>query len=103
MQSSWSGCKVELVTLAEGLVFEDDDVDLRIDDAGIELCYWDDQGAVIFTGAPSSDGHFQLVCRSRPRVATLHFTPGERVLEGSWSERDERGHWRIELPGSPDV
>ena len=99
---SYEGCRVEIVCAREGRLLEVDDAELRIDEQGLELSFWDDEGAYVFVAAPSASGHYELTCRSRPRVATLHRPERAAWLVGSWSERDERGYWRVELPVAPE-
>lgn len=77
--------------------FEDDDVEVRIEGEWILLCYWDERGAVVFEGAQSAPGRFELKARSRPRTARLDHSPERGLLEGTWSEGDESGGLRIEL------
>ena len=99
--SLWSGCRIRIVSDQHGLVCEDDDADLRIDEAGLELTYWDERGAVVFSGPPPEDEGYELVCRSRPRRATLRCPGQAKRLEGRWSEGDECGSWSVELPAHP--
>ena len=76
---------------------EDDDVEVRIEEGRILLCYWDDQGAMVFEGKEHEGGAFELRARTRPRMAHLALAADRRVLEGTWRERDESGQLRIEL------
>lgn len=75
--------------------FSDDDTDVEIADGRILVCYFDDQGAVIFQGREQEPGRYALVARSRPRRAEL--SRREDVLLGSWREGDGGGSLRIEL------
>ena len=93
----YEDCRVEIVCVRNGVVCEADDAELRIDEQGLELSFWDDEGAYVFTAPPDSGGHYSLVCRSRPRKATLHQPPEATWLAGTWEERDERGYWRVDL------
>ena len=95
----WEGCRVEVVTEAGGSRFDDDDCDVRLEGDQLVVTYWDENGAVVFDGSRDEGGVFDLWCRSRPRRAELHFCEENRALEGSWSERESRGTWRIELCG----
>ena len=74
-----------------------DDCDVGLDAESITVMYFDDQGPVVFAGHETSPGSFELVCRSRPRVATLERSEGN-VLTGSWEEGEAHGRWRIVLP-----
>lgn len=76
--------------------FDSDDCELTLDSGTIAVVYFDNEGAVIFAGHETTPGCFELVCRSRPRVASLE-RRGD-TLEGSWEEPEARGSWRILLP-----
>ena len=78
-------------------VFEDDDVELKQQGDVLNVLYWDDEGPVVFGGTLQEDGRFDLVCRSRPRTATLRWADDRRSLEGTWWQGDERGTWTIVL------
>ncbi len=95
----WEGCRVEVVPEAGASPFDDDDCDVRLEGDQLVVTYWDEDGVVVFDGNRDADGKFDLWCRSRPRRAELRFCEENRVLEGSWSERENRGSWRIELRG----
>jgi hypothetical protein len=88
-------CRARVVFDDGSPVLTDDDVDVEIEDGRILLCYFDDQGAVVFQGREESPGRFALVARSRPRRAELLHRDG--VLEGSWREGDRTGTLRVEL------
>ena len=90
-------CRAEVHHDSGDPVWEDDDVEVRMEPGWILFCYWDERGAVVFEGAESSPGRFELKARSRPRTGHLHYDAGRGVLEGRWSEGDERGALRIEL------
>jgi hypothetical protein len=90
-------CRAEVRSSDGSPVFEDDDVDVRIEDGWILLCYWDELGAVVFEGTESSPGRFELKARSRPRTARLVHSPERGLLEGTWSEGDDEGLLLIEL------
>ncbi|MEE9281749.1 MAG: hypothetical protein V3V67_16375 [Myxococcota bacterium] len=92
--SHWSGCRIEVRAGGE-LEFADDDCDVRIESGKLTLTYFDDEGPVVFIGREASGG-FELVCRSRPRTATLRRTGA--TLHGTWKERDQSGSWTIRLP-----
>ena len=79
------------------LRFEDDDVEVKQQGDAMSVVYWDDDGPVVFGGLLRSEGRFELVCRSRPRTATLHWAEDRRSLEGTWREGDEQGTWTILL------
>ena len=82
---------------SETLEFEDDDVELKIEAGSISVVYWDEEGPVVFVGTVGTgDGEeFALVCRSRPRKATLSWSSDRRSLAGTWSQGDEQGSWII--------
>ena len=90
-------CRAEVRFDDGSPVLEDDDALVRIEGGWILVCYWDEHGAVVFEGAESDPGRFQLKARSRPRTAELAYSPERRVLEGTWSEGDVSGALRIEL------
>ena len=92
--SVWSSCRIE-VRAGDGLEFEDDDCDVRLEDGKLTLTYFDTEGPLVFIGFEEEDGHFDLVCRSRPRRGTLH-RKGD-TLTGTWQEQDESGRWTIAL------
>ena len=100
----WSACQIEIRNEAGAPLFEDDDVDVRLEDDELLISYWDDRGAVVFAGsrmAPAAGEEtapetFDLWCRSRPRRATLRREP-DGGFAGSWSEADERGTWLLRL------
>ena len=106
----WEGCTVFVHDAAGELVCEDDEVDLTIvlpgEGDGSEdalatgstfLLYWDEEGAVAFSGAMKPDGTCLLSCRSRPRTATLTWSEDQRRLEGDWAQGEEHGSLRVEL------
>lgn len=106
----WEGCRVFVHDAAGDLVCEDDEVDLTIvlegeGDGSADapptgstfLLYWDDEGAVAFSGLMELDGSFHLGCRSRPRTATLAWSEDRRQLTGSWAQGEDRGTLRLEL------
>jgi hypothetical protein len=95
-------CRAEVRHATGDLLCEDDDVEVRIEQGWILFCYWDERGAVVFEGAESAPGRFELKARSRPRTARLVHDTSRGVLEGSWSEADERGGLRIELGEEED-
>ena len=92
-------CRVEVVCVEPGscVAFDVDDADLRLDADGLELSFWDEEGAYVFNAPPNAEGHYQLVCRSRPRTGTLHRPTDEPWFVGAWRERDQRGYWRVQL------
>jgi hypothetical protein len=90
-------CRAEVLHDSGDLVWQDDEVEVRIEQGWILFCYWDERGAVVFEGAESAPGRFELKARSRPRTARLVHDAERGVLEGRWSEGDERGGLRIEL------
>ena len=92
-------CVLAVVTLdPDEADFHCDDCDLRLEGDRLELAYFDDEGPVVFAGVAVEPGVFELVCRSRPRTASLRRLGEESVLEGSWEEGDSRGSWRVLLP-----
>ena len=106
----WEGCTVFVHDADGELVCEDDEVDLTIvlpgEGDGSEdalatgstfLLYWDEEGAVAFSGAMEPDGSFLLSCRSRPRTATLAWSEDQRRLEGDWAQGEEHGSLRVEI------
>ena len=91
----WQGCRVLVRDSSETLEFEDDDVELTIEEGSIRVVYWDDEGPVVFGGTVGDGEEFALVCRSRPRTATLSWSADQRSLVGVWSQGDEQGSWTI--------
>ena len=100
--ASWEGCRVRVLAGDGRAVFEDDDCDVRVKEGGLEVVYWDERGAVYFSGRAGSDGDFDLWCRSRPRRAVLRFESEARRLAGTWREGDDQGTWVVDLPGAAD-
>ena len=92
--SIWSSCRIE-VRAGEALAFEDDDCDVRLEAGKLTLTYFDSEGPLVFIGLEQEDGCFDLVCRSRPRRATLH--RNGNTLTGTWQEADATGAWTITL------
>ena len=93
----WSNCCVQVRCWDEDDRFECEDCDVRLEDGTIVISYFDEEGPVVFAGEDDPSGHYHLVCRSRPRKATLHRFEGGTTFEGSWTQGDERGFWRIVL------
>ena len=82
--------------------FDDDDCEVRLEGAALTVSYFDDEGPVVFVGSASAErGHFELVCRSRPRRGTLRRSDDGHLLRGSWQEGDLRGRWEISLGPQP--
>ena len=93
----FSGCRV-VVGFDDGRSdHEDDDADLQLGDGELLLSYWDDEGAVVLVGAEAEPGHFELLARSRPLRCALRRADA-RTLTGSWSQGEECGTLRVELP-----
>ena len=94
----FSNCLLEVASEAgDDADFRCEDCDLEFEAGSITVTYFDDQGPLVFGGHETSPGCFELVCRSRPRVATLRRSEAN-AFEGSWEEGDEHGRWRIVLP-----
>ncbi|MCH2171801.1 hypothetical protein MK489_13540 [Myxococcota bacterium] len=100
--ASWDGCRVRVLADDGRSVFEDEECDVRVRDGGLEVVYWDDRGAVYFSGRREPDGDFDLWCRSRPRRAVLTFESEARRFTGTWREGDDQGTWVVELPDAVD-
>jgi hypothetical protein len=97
----FSNCVLEVVCEAgHEADFRCDDCDLGLDAGSITVTYFDDQGPLVFGGHETSPGCFELVCRSRPRVASLERCEAN-AFEGSWEEGEAHGCWRIVLPSGP--
>jgi hypothetical protein len=95
ISSIWQGCRVLVHASDAVLEFEDDDVEVKQVGDVINVVYWDDDGPVVFGGVRQDEGSFDLVCRSRPRTATLRWADDGRRLEGTWRQGDEQGTWVI--------
>ena len=96
----WSGCQIRVTGEAEP--FFDDDCDVQLEGDSLVVSYFDSEGPLVFVGSPSDGGtRFDLVCRSRPRRATLERSADGRSLEGRWTERELSGTLHIVL-GEPD-
>ena len=94
----WEACTTRIEWHDGTPPHEDDDTDVHIEDGRIVVCYWDDQGPVVFEGTEEAPGHFELTARSRPRKATLALVAEGRRLEGSFEERGAPcGTLRIDL------
>jgi len=96
-QQSWEGCRVAVHAADASLEWEDDDVEVKQIGERLEVLYWDEEGPVLFGGRCTDDGLYELVCRSRPRTATLRWAETGRRLEGSWHQGSESGSWQIVL------
>ena len=96
---TWEACITRVEHDDGSPPFEDDDTDVRIEKGRILVCYWDDQGAVLFEGREEAPGRFVLTARSRPRKAELTMEPDGRTLRGTFEEGDLRGSLQIELSG----
>ena len=100
--SNFEGCRVVVLSESGDVLFDDDDCDLRVEPTQLVVSYWDDLGAVVFSGRADDNGLYDLWCRSRPRRAELRYEQGDRAFEGTWREEDQCGSWRIALPaGGP--
>jgi hypothetical protein len=93
----WQQCRVLVRDAEDALQFEDDDVELKQDGDQLSVLYWDDDGALMFGGLLGTSGEYELVCRSRPRTATLAWSHDESRLEGTWRQGSEHGTWAIVL------
>ena len=96
----WESCTTRVEFDDGSPPFEDDDSEVRIEEGRILICYWDDQGVVIFDGREEQPGHFVCSARSRPRKAELSMEPDGRTLRGTFEEGELRGTLEIELPRS---
>ena len=97
VQQIWEGCRVAVYAADASLEWEDDDVEVKQRGERLEILYWDEEGPVLFGGRSTDDGLYELVCRSRPRTATLRWSEPGRRLEGSWEQGEESGSWQIVL------
>ena len=70
---------------------------VRIDGNKIVVSYEQPDGLTVYEGEEFTAGHFRLTCARKGGRAMLHRAPGENVLEGSWTEGEDRGMWRIQL------
>ena len=70
---------------------------VRIDGAKIVLSYEQHDGPTVWEGEEVAAGHFKLTCARKRGSAILHRLPGGDVIEGHWSDGQNRGMWRIQL------
>jgi hypothetical protein len=82
MQGEQSSCEVRIT------VFE------------IAVSYDDGQGLISYKGKEVAPGHFELTSAETGGKASLHRSPDNEWLEGSWNEGEQEGMWRIRL-GEP--
>ena len=96
----WTSCRIEVRRADGEPPFRDDDCDVALEAGRLIVSYFDDEGPVVFEAEEPESGPFELVCRSRPRLATLSLTPDRARLHGRWSERDLEGELTIFLTPS---
>ena len=84
---TWSGCVIRVLDAKGAALFEDDDCDVRLDKNLLVVSYFDDEGALVFSGVRLDDGTFDLWCRGRVRRGRLAFSPERDALVGEWSEK----------------
>ncbi|MCE2391152.1 MAG: hypothetical protein J4G09_06660 [Proteobacteria bacterium] len=93
----WSNCRIEVRPADGDSPFRDDDCDVTLDEGRLIVSYFDDEGPLVFEAPEPETGPFELVCRSRPRRATLALSDDRARLHGRWRERDLEGEWTIFL------
>jgi hypothetical protein len=82
---------------ADGSPSENTECEVIITHDRIVVSY-DDNRPVIWEGAPTGVGHFELTCPRKRGRATLHRFPHKpHQLEGSWVEEGYTGMWRIDV------
>ena len=99
----WTNCRIEVRRADGEPPFLDDDCDVALEAGRLIVSYFDDEGPVVFEApapeaAEPAPAPYELVCRSRPRVATLQASPDRSRLHGRWREGDLEGEWTILLP-----
>jgi hypothetical protein len=97
-ESTFESCHVVVYAADGQVLFDDRDCDVRVEPSQIVISYWDDQGAIVFSGRANDEGLYDLWCRSRRRRAEMRYAEESHAFEGTWREDEERGSWRIALP-----
>ena len=71
--------------------------EVRITVFEIVVTYDYGQGPVTYKGKEIAPGHYELAAEEMGGKASLHRSPDNLWLEGSWIEGDKEGMWRIKL------
>ena len=71
--------------------------EVRITVFEIAVTYDDGQGPISYKGKEVAPGHFELASEQTGGKASLHRSPDNLWLEGSWIEDEREGMWRIKL------
>lgn len=96
MNKVFKDCRCEVLYF-DGRAVDNETRDVRISATELVVSFDDDQGQVVYRGKNNNNGHFHIKDGSGGS-ATLHQTPGELILEGSWKTIDDRGMLKITLP-----
>lgn len=81
----------------DGSPSEDWPCEVRFDDEGIVVSYWDDNGPVVYKGRMMGEGHYRLESARPEGEANLHCFRGGILFDGWWNEDGAEGMWRIKL------
>lgn len=92
----WNNSKMCILFYSDESAKENFPCIVKINDDEILVEYKDD-GLVQYRGINNKNGHFELYSHEVNGNASLHMSPGELVLEGSWIENGLRGMWLIDL------
>jgi hypothetical protein len=69
----------------------------------LKISYQEDNEEQLWSGLETNTGHWALSASLGNGKATLHqMSPDSCFLEGTWSEDNEIGMWRITLPIDTD-
>jgi hypothetical protein len=91
----WSNCKMDTLYYSDAAEINEW-CEVRLTENQIEVEYKRDGGNT-YVGKNDGTGHFDLQANRYNGRASLHMRPDHSVLEGWWTEDDERGMWLIEL------
>jgi hypothetical protein len=71
--------------------------EVRISAFEIVVSYQDNDRTLEYKGKEIAPGHFELTSAETGGKASLHRSPDNEWLEGSWLEGEREGMWRIRL------
>ncbi len=78
--------------------FECDDAEVWLEEGGMLISYFDDEGIVVLEGWPEATVGWRFSARSRPRRAFLTPMPeAPGTFTGEIDEQGERAEWRLWL------
>src|SRR5262249_37431317 len=89
---TWTNSQMDTFTQSEQTPCE-----VRISTFEIVVTYDYGQGPVTYKGREIAPGHFELTSEETGGKASLHRSPDNMWLEGSWIEGQVEGMWRVKL------